>query len=116
LIREFVCDLFDCKKEVNQENERLFTELEEAISNTIDCNINRTNLQGVLKETIQERDLLITENAQLEVELNDCVQAYRNPTNVPEKTILYPRNVWLGESKGWITKSISVRNFITVNE
>ncbi len=39
-----------------------------------------------------------------------------NPTKVPERNIMYKRNVWLGKKLGWTTRKISIRNYFTVQD
>lgn len=64
----------------------------------------------------QDLSSVETELQDVTDDLKLCQQAYENPTNIPEKSIKYVRNIWLGQTKGWVTKPISVRLFITMND
>ena len=57
---------------------------------------------------------LVLENNSLEDKLKQHMAF--NPTKVPERNILYRRNVWLGKKLGWKTMKISVRNYFTVQD
>ena len=83
----------------------------------------KTVLNQKLFGVIGEKGLLENKVANLafqqvktEEALSLCMQAYMNPTDVPTKSIKYRRNVFLGDKLKWVQKSISVRNYITVND
>ncbi len=54
------------------------------------------------------------ETIALENKIKELTETPFNPTKIPEKNIRYLRNIQLGDTV--VTKSISVRNFITAND
>ena len=73
---------------------------------------------GELSETNSKLSGEIVEGYTEIVKLEDKLKQHLafNPTKVPERNILYRRNVWLGKKLGWTTRKISIRNYFTVQD
>ena len=112
-LRKMVCNYLNCCKDQEIELNEKYWNLSNQYEKLYGAN---TGLTKKLEAQTKENIILNTIKSEALEQLKLCKQAYQNPTNVPEASIKYQRNVWIGEPIGWVTKPISVRNYITVND